>query len=147
MLSINYVSVMMWIFYIDWQQYWKCYWILNIGANAHGKRTVSTKQPQHKWQTWQSGFQWHRRDLRIEHVLVLVTRLFQCATFLTGRPFFMLRVFVFWNFTFLGCVWGGYATCICFLKLHFFFLGGGGGGGHKALMCLLFGNVYWYTDL
>ena len=38
---------MMCIFYIDWQQYWKCDWILNIVANAHGKRTVSTKQPQH----------------------------------------------------------------------------------------------------
>ena len=46
-LSIHYVSIMMWIFYIDWQQYWKCGWTMNIGANrnAHGKRTVSTKQP------------------------------------------------------------------------------------------------------
>ena len=48
MLSIHYVSVMMWIFYIDLQQNWKCDWTMNIGANrnAHGKRTVSTKQPQ-----------------------------------------------------------------------------------------------------
>ena len=48
MLSIHHISVMMWIFYIHWQQYWKCDWRLNIGANrnAHGKRTVSTKQPQ-----------------------------------------------------------------------------------------------------
>ena len=51
----HYVSVMMCIFYIDWQHYWKCDWILNIGANAHGKQTVSTKQPQHKWQTWQAS--------------------------------------------------------------------------------------------
>ena len=40
----------MWIFYIDWQQYWKHDWTMNIGVNrnAHGKRTVSTKQPQMK---------------------------------------------------------------------------------------------------
>ena len=45
MLSKHYVSKMMWIFYIDWKQYWKCDWTMNISANwnAHGKRT---KQPQ-----------------------------------------------------------------------------------------------------
>ena len=32
-------------------------------TNARGKRTVSTKQPQHKWPTRQSHFQWHRKDL------------------------------------------------------------------------------------
>ena len=48
MLSIHHVSIMVWIFYIDWQQYMKGDWTMNIGANrnAHGKRTVSTKQPQ-----------------------------------------------------------------------------------------------------
>ena len=46
MLSIHYVSIMMWIFYIDWQQHWECDRTMNIGANAHGERTVSTKQPQ-----------------------------------------------------------------------------------------------------
>ena len=48
MLLIHYVSIMMWIFYIDGQQYWKCDWTMNVGANlnAHGKQTVSTKQPQ-----------------------------------------------------------------------------------------------------
>ena len=34
------------IFYIDCQQHWECDRTMNIGANAHGKRTVSTKQPQ-----------------------------------------------------------------------------------------------------
>ena len=34
------------IFYIDWQQHWECYQTMNIGVNANGKRTVSTKQPQ-----------------------------------------------------------------------------------------------------
>ena len=37
---------MMQIFYIDWQQHWECDRTMNIGANAHGERTVSTKQPQ-----------------------------------------------------------------------------------------------------
>ena len=46
MLSIHYVSIMMQIFYIDWQQHWECDRTMNIGANAHGKQTVSTKQPQ-----------------------------------------------------------------------------------------------------
>ena len=46
MLSIHYVSIMMRIFYIDWQQYWECNQTMNIGANAHGKRRVSTKLPQ-----------------------------------------------------------------------------------------------------
>ena len=43
---MHYVSIVMRIFYIDTQQYWKCHWTMDIGANAHGKRTVSTKQPQ-----------------------------------------------------------------------------------------------------
>ena len=90
MLSIHYVSVMMCIFDIDWQHYWKCDWILNIGANAHGKRTVSTKQPQHKWQTWQSGFQWHRRDL---YRASLVTRLIHSATV----PMHLLFGDVYWS--------------------------------------------------
>ena len=34
------------IFYIDWQQHWECDQTMNIGVNANGKRTVSTKQPQ-----------------------------------------------------------------------------------------------------
>ena len=44
MLWIHYVSIMMRIFYIDWQQHWKCDRTMN--ANAHGKRTGSTKEPQ-----------------------------------------------------------------------------------------------------
>ena len=48
MLLINYVSIMILICNIDWKQYWKCDWTMNIGANrnAHGKWTVPTKQPQ-----------------------------------------------------------------------------------------------------
>ena len=46
MLSIHYISIMMRIFYIDWEQHWECDRTMNIGANAHGEWTVSTKQPQ-----------------------------------------------------------------------------------------------------
>ena len=37
MLSIHYDSMMMWIVYIDWQQYWKCDWTMNIGANRNAQ--------------------------------------------------------------------------------------------------------------
>ena len=37
---------MMQIFYIDWQQHWKYDRTMNIGANAHDNRAVSTKKPQ-----------------------------------------------------------------------------------------------------
>ena len=37
---------MMRIFYIDRQQHWKYDQTMNIGANAHSKWAVSTKQPQ-----------------------------------------------------------------------------------------------------
>ena len=46
MLSIHYISIMMRIFYIDWQQHWEWDRSMNIGANANGERMVSTKQPQ-----------------------------------------------------------------------------------------------------
>ena len=96
MLSIHYVSVMMCIFYINCQHYWKWDWILNIGANAHGKQTTSTKQPQHKWQTWQSRFP-VTSETCIE--LVWVTKLFHSATVSHCDRFWILHVFVVWNFT------------------------------------------------
>ena len=46
------------IFYIDWQQHWECDQTMNIGVNANGKRTVSTKytrfqsRPPVKKQPW-----------------------------------------------------------------------------------------------
>ena len=102
---------MMWIFYIDWQQYWKCDWTMNIGANrnAHGKQTVSTKQPQ----VWQLGFQ----TLERYWASFQVTRLFQCDQFFQPGQLLEWRVF------------------------HCFFFRGGGGGGGSASMHLLFGAV------
>ena len=119
---------MTWIFYIDWQQYWKCNWIMNIDANAHGKRMVSTKLTQHKWHTWQSCFQWHRKDLY--WASFQVTRLFHSATVSQCNHFFwMQHVFVVWNFTRL----------ITRMKI----CSGLGVGEHSAPMFLLFGAVYW----
>ena len=92
---------MMWIFFIDWQQHWKCDWTMNIGANrnAHGKRTVSTKQPQvKKWKTWQLDFQ----TLERYWASFQVTRLLHSA---------ITRI------------------KSCFFFFFFFFLKGGGGGG------------------
>ena len=91
MLSIHYVSIMMRIFYIDWQQHWECDRTMNI----------DDQQNSHKWQTsvdqltvglpvtsercWAS-FQ--------------VTRLFHKSNCFTLRPFFAATyVFVVWNFT------------------------------------------------
>ena len=103
MLLIHYVSVMMWIFCMDWQQYWKYGWILNIGANAHGKRTVSTKQPQRKWQTWQSSFQWHREtciELVFKSLNSFTLRLFNSATIFLCYMYLCLKlnsnVFTVW---------------------------------------------------
>ena len=109
---------MMQIFYIDWQQHWKYNRTMNIGANAHGKRAVSTKQPQ-------------VTDLRPPLTVGLpVTSerywasftspytVSQCDCF-TVRPFFAARyvhVFFVWNFTrlitrlerfFFNSIWWG----------------------------------------
>ena len=118
MLSIHYVSVMMCIFYIDWEQYWKCE---RYQLNSHNTQVTDLTVSR-------SGFQWHRRDLCIEHVeLVLVTRLFhsvsvsQCDC-LTVWPFFWtLHVFVVWFFFFVSlCVCLCVCVCVCVC------VGGGG---------------------
>ena len=96
MLSIHSVSIMMRIFYIDWKQHWKYDRTMNIGANAHGKRAVSTLKiatGDRLDLRWQLGFQWH--GIGIELVLQ-VPRLFHSAT--------------------IFCCY--ICTCICCLKLH-----------------------------
>ena len=112
---------MMWIIFIDWQPYWKCDWTMNIGANrnAHGKRTVSTKQPQ--VDSWASRL-WRGIELVFKS---------QCDQFFQPGRLLEWRVFHFfiYLFIFFGCV------CVCVG-------GGGGGGGCSAPMHLLFGAVY-----
>ena len=129
MLSIHYVSIMMRIFYINWQQHWECDRTMNIGANAHGNRTVSTKQPQ-------------VTDLTLTSVSPLtvglpVTSERYWACFQVTRLFHSATIF---------CCY----ICICCLKLHradyqveaFFYIDLV--GEHSAPMSLLFApNRYW----
>ena len=70
---------------------------MNIGANAHGKRAVSTKQPQVTDFRWQLGFQWHRRGIEL---VLQVPRLFHNATVSQCDHFLLLHMY------------------ICCLKLH-----------------------------
>ena len=111
MLSIHYVSIMMRIFYIDWQQHWECDQTMNIGENAHDKRTVSAKQPQQvidltsmspltvglavTSESYWASFQ--------------VTRLFHSATI-----FLLLHMYLLFE-TSLGWLpgWGFFLTSIC----------------------------------
>ena len=89
------------IFYIDWQQHWKYDRTMNIGANAHGKRAVSTLKTATSDRLdlrWQLGLQWHR--IGIELVLQ-VPKLFHNATVSQCNHF---------------CCY--ICTCICCLKLH-----------------------------
>ena len=51
MLSIHYVSIMMRIFYIDWQQHWECDPTMNIGdqQNSHKGQEAGHSGPlQHR---------------------------------------------------------------------------------------------------
>ena len=111
---------MMRIFYIDWQQRWECDQTMNIGANARGERTVSTKQPQVTDfdLRWQLGFQWHRRGIELvfKSLDCFIKRLFHSLTI-----FLLLHVFVVWNFTrlitrlkiFFTLIWWGSTQFQC----------------------------------
>ena len=86
---------MMRIFYVDWQQHWKYDRTMNIGANAHGKRAVSTLKTVTSDRLdlrWQLGFQWHR----IGRELVLqVPRLFHNATVSQCEHFLLLHIYMY----------------------------------------------------
>ena len=98
MLSIHYVSIMIQVFYIDWQLLWKCDRTMNIGANAHGERTVSTKQPQVTDLT--SVDSWAQVTSERYWASFQVTRLFHKATVSPCDHFLAATyVFVVWNFT------------------------------------------------
>ena len=130
MLSIHYVSIMMRIFYIVWQQHWECDRTMNIGANAHGERTVSTKQPQVTDLT--SVDSWASSDTRkvlsyfSSHLTV------SQSDYITVRPFYFASTYVFvvWNFTrlltrlksfvvvFLTSIWWRSTQLQCIYYLH-----------------------------
>ena len=110
---------MMRIFYIDWQQHWKCDRTMNIGANAHGKRAVSTLKIATSDQTgdrldlrWQLGFQWH--GIGIELVLQ-VPRLYHNATVSQCDHFLLLHMYMYllfetspgWRVFFFNSIWWG----------------------------------------
>ena len=118
------------IFYIDWQQHWKHDRTMNIGANAHGKRAVSTLKIATSDRLdlrWQLGFQWH--GIGIELVLQ-VPRLFLNATVSQCDHFLLLHMYMYLLFE-TSPGWRG------FFLTQF-------GGGHSAPMYLLFVP---YTDL
>ena len=118
MSLIHYVSIMMRIFYIDWQQHWECHRTVNIGE----------QQNSHKGQTSvdQLGFQWHRRGIEFSsHQTVSQSDCF------TLRPFFAATyVFVVWNLTrlitrlksffgfFLTSIWWGSTQLQCIYYLR-----------------------------
>ena len=126
--------MMMRIFYIDWQQYWKYDRTMNIGANAHGKRAVSTLKIATSDRLdlrWQLGFQWH--GIGIELILpspYLVPRLFHNETVSQCDHFLLLHMYMYLLFE-SSPGWRG------FFLTQF-------GGGHSAPMYLLFVP---YTDL
>ena len=124
MLSIHYVSIMMRIFYIDWQQHWGCHRTVNI----------DDQQNSHKWQTsvepwplpWQLGFQWHRRgiDLVFKSLDCFTKRLFHIATF-----FLLLHMYLLFETSpgwlqcwrglfFLTSIWWGSTQLQCIYYLR-----------------------------
>ena len=107
--------MMMRIFYIDWQQYWKYDRTMNIGANAHGKRAVSTLKIATSDRLdlrWQLGFQWH--GIGIELILQ-VPRLFHNATVSQCDHFLLLHMYMYllfesspgWRVFFFNSIWWG----------------------------------------
>ena len=127
MLSIHYVSIMMRIFYIDWQRHWECDLTMNIGANAR------YQQNSHKWQTWPPltvGLPVTSERYRSSFQ---VTRLFHKVTVSQCNHFICCHI------------------CICCLKLHqadykieevFFFKPRFGGGALSANVFTICA-VYW----
>ena len=91
MLSTHYVSIMMPIFYIDWQQHWGCHRTVNIGDQQNSHKLRTSVEP------WQLGFQWHRRGIELvfKSLDCFTKRLFHTATFFFAATY----VFVVWNFT------------------------------------------------
>ena len=119
---------MIWIFYIDWQQYCKCDSTMNIGApectwqtNSINKTTTSERLD-----SWAS---------RLWRGIELVFKSLHCFTL---RPFFSTRPITrMKSFSFL-CV----CVCVCVC-------GGGGGGGGGGGCRVVSSNAFttWFCIL
>ena len=139
------------IFYIDWQQHWKYNRTMNIGANAHGKRAVSTL----KIATsdildlrWQLGFQWH--GIGIELVLQ-VPRLFHNATVSQCDHILLLHMYMYllfetspgWRGVFFNSIWWGplssnvFTICAVYWSL--------GRRGYFGVSNVVLANFNWPT--
>ena len=105
---------MMRIFYIDWQQHWKYDRTMNISANAHGKRAVSTLKTATSDRLdlhWHLGLQWRRIGIELE---LQVPRLFHNATVSQCNHFLLLHMYMYLLFEtspgwrgFFNSIWWG----------------------------------------
>ena len=91
MLSIHYVSIMMRIFYIDWQHHWECDQTMSIGDQQNSRK-------------WQTSVDQLTVGLPVTSerywVSFQVIRLFHKATVSHCHHFLAATyVFVVWNFT------------------------------------------------
>ena len=152
MLSIHYVSIMMRIFYTDWQQHW------GLGMPPNREYWWSTKQPQvTDLPRWQFGFQWRRRGIELvfKSLDCFTKRLFHTATFFCCYIcicclklhqaddykveefffFFFFLTSIWWGSTQLQCI---YLFTICAL---YWSLGRRGYFGVSNVVLVLNGNV------
>ena len=98
MLSIHFISIMMRIFYIDWQQHWVCDRTVNIGENARANERYQRNS--HKWQTWPPLTVGLLVTSERYWASFQVTRLFHKAIVIQFGHFFAATyVFVAWNLT------------------------------------------------
>ena len=156
MLLIHYVSVMMCIFYIDWQQYWICDWTMNIGA----KHMANERYQLNCHNTIDDRLDSQASSDIGEAYIELVFNLIDCFTV---RPFFgcymyCYMYFVLWKVTRLITTMDKEFLCVCGsgkgVRVGGVVVVGVGGGwwwgwvggfgwvvGHPASMYL--GDVYW----
>ena len=96
MLSIHYVSIMMRIFYISWQQHWECDRTMILVQKHMANERYQQNSLDRLDLRWQLGFQWHRRGIE---------RVFKTLDCFTKH---------FFHSATICCCY----MCICCLKLH-----------------------------
>ena len=141
------------IFYIDWQQHWKYDRTMNIGANAHGKRAVSTLKTVTSDRLdlrWQLGFQWHRIGMEL---VLQVPRLFHNATVSQCEHFLLLHMYMYllfetspgWRGFFLNSIWWGPLSSNVFTICAVYWSLGRRGYFGVSNVVLVFITLYRYT--